>query len=78
MNDYTELIGKIKDKDDFIEFMNFFTISIKNEDVKEYLISMQSWIEDMEGFYKNTNRNVLNMIDWDFIATILYVGTIYE
>ncbi len=67
------------------EFINFLEIVI--EDCKKitnqiphysYLESIQSWVEDMDGYYENTNQQVPNNIDWNFIPTLFWMGNIYE
>ena len=72
------LLGKIKSKKDFLYFMNLYTSTMKNVSIKEYLGSVSSWVEDMEGYYMNTNQEIPENINWDFIATLFYVGSIYE
>lgn len=72
------LLGKIKSKKDFLYFMNLYINTMKNVSIKEYLESVSSWVEDMEGYYKNTNQEIPKNINWDFIATLFYVGSIYE
>lgn len=80
-----EILKNIKTKEDFIDFINilFNDINEKPEEweyksVVSYLESMQSWVEDMEGYYNNTIQEVPQDINWNFIATLLYVGKIYE
>ena len=75
--DFHDYLGKIKNKEDFLEFMNLFAEEQEGE-LKEYLTSVQAWAEDMEGYYKNTNQALPPGINWDFIAVLLYAGTIYE
>ncbi len=76
--EYIELLGNIKDKKDFLKFMELFGKSIKNISIQDYLESVSSWVESMEGYYKNTNQEMPENINWDFIATLFYVGSIYE
>lgn len=78
MKEYTDLLGQIQNKNDFIHFMELFRKKIKDESVQEYLESVCAWTEDMEGYYKNVNRALPKNINWDFIATLFYVGSIYE
>ncbi len=80
-----EILKNIKTKEDFIDFINilFNDINEKPEEweyksVVSYLESMQSWVEDMEGYYNNTIQEIPQDINWNFIATLLYVGKIYE
>ena len=74
-----ETIDKIKNKNDFLNFVKESVISYDNQDcLNDYLESIMSWVEDMEGFYKNTGKKIPDSIDWSFIATLFYVGKIYE
>lgn len=34
--------------------------------------------EDMDGYYSNIGKGVPTDINWNFIATLLYAGSIYE
>ncbi len=74
-----ETINEIKNKSDFLSFMKKYVISDDNHvQVNEYLESVMSWVEDMDGFYNNTKIKQPDSIDWSFIATLFYVGKIYE
>lgn len=78
MDEYIELLGNIRNKKDFLYFMELFGKNIKNISIQDYLESVSSWAESMEGYYKNTNQEMPKNINWDFIATLFYVGSIYE
>jgi len=78
MDNHIKMLGKIKSKDEFLEFMNLYAQNTKETSVAEYLDSIISWTEDMDGYYTNKNQNAPKNIDWDFIATLLYAGSIYE
>ena len=72
-------IENIKSKEDFLKFMNTNVITRENDThLNEYLESVVSWIEDMDGFYNIMGLNKPENIDWSFIATLFYVGRIYE
>jgi hypothetical protein len=80
-----EEIKTVKTKEDFINFLGKLAADKKNNSVEwenktieNYLESIQSWIEDMEGYYENNNIEVPKNIDWNFFATVFYVGKIYE
>jgi hypothetical protein len=84
MSIYLE-IKNVKTKEDFIKFLGMLAEDKKsnieeweNKSIEDYLESIKSWIEDMEGYYKNNNIQAPKNIDWNFIANILYVGKIYE
>ncbi|MGE5549302.1 MAG: hypothetical protein ACM3ZC_02075, partial [Bacteroidota bacterium] len=49
----------------------------ENRSIGEYLEGIQGWVEDMEGYYKNSNLPVPQDINWYFIALVFYVGKIY-
>ena len=78
MKEYIEMLGKIKNKEDFIKFIEIYTSAISDLSVKDYLESVASWTEDMEGYYSNIGKEIPKNINWDFIATLLYAGSIYE
>ncbi|MDE6776379.1 MAG: hypothetical protein K2J25_00430 [Oscillospiraceae bacterium] len=78
MDEYIELLGNIRNKKDFLYFMELFGKNIKNISIQDYLECISSWVESMEGYYKNTNQEMPKNINWDFIATLFYVGSIYE
>ncbi|MBU5677859.1 hypothetical protein KQI88_15685 [Alkaliphilus sp. MSJ-5] len=80
-----EILKNVKNKEDFIEFINVLLKDInenpddwEDKHVFSYLESIQSWVEDMEGYYSNTKQEIPKDINWNFIATLLYVGKIYE
>lgn len=80
-----EKVDTIRTKDEFIGFIkqlkkdrNDKPEEWENADIQSYLAGISSWIDDMEGYYKNIGKNVPNNIDWSFIATLFYVGKIYE
>lgn len=80
-----EILKIIKSKEDFIEFINVLIKDMnekpgewEDKPVMSYLESIQSWVEDMDGYYQNTKQEVPQDINWNFIATLLYVGKIYE
>ncbi len=78
MNEHVKMLGKIKNKKDFIEFMKLYVSAVQDIAIKEYLESIAAWTEDMDGYYKNTGTDLPDHINWDFIAALLYIGSIYE
>lgn len=75
---YIKMLGKIKNKDDFLKFMDTYISTIKELSIKDYLEAIRAWVEDMDGYYKNTGKEIPQNINWDFIAALFYVGGIYE
>ena len=78
MDKHIDMLGKIKSREDFLEFMDSFKSSIDDETLKDYMDSLAAWTESMDGYYHNTGKDMPKDINWDFIATSLYAGSIYE
>ncbi|KIV54078.1 hypothetical protein AM501_07720 [Aneurinibacillus migulanus] len=83
--EFYEKTEQVTTKNQFLEFLNLLNKDFKlnvdeweNKSIDNYLEAIESWIEEMEGYYKNNNLPVPNNIDWNFLATIFYVGKIYE
>jgi len=81
---YKEL-EKVSDKEQFTKFISSLANDFKlkpdeweNSDIESFLQGVKSWVEDMEGYYENNNLPIPNDINWNFIATIFYVGKLYE
>jgi hypothetical protein len=71
------------------EFINFIEnlrvdfiknkVQWENKTIEDYLKAMSGYIEDIDGYYKNTNQEVnLEKIDWKVFADILKGSSIYE
>jgi hypothetical protein len=78
-------INRINTKKDFLEFMEWMNRELKenqtqwvNTDLPDYLVAIQSWVEDMDGFYKNLNQSEPESINWSFLATVLIAAKYYE
>ena len=85
MMDVYEEIKNVKTKGDLIKFLGMLAEDKRNnleewenQSIENYLESIQSWIEDGERFYKDNSTESTENINWNFIATIFYVGKIYE
>lgn len=80
-----EELNNIATRGDFLQFMDNLIKDNKynekeweNKEICSYLDSISSWVESMEGFYLNIGQEKPADIDWQFIATLFYVGKIYE
>lgn len=78
MTEHIEMLDKINSKKDFLKFMELYLPTVADAAVKEYLESVTAWVEDMDGYYKNMDKEEPQNINWNFIATLIYVGGIYE
>lgn len=83
--DLYDRINNIKSKEELIDFLDFLSKDRsknkeewQNNTIEDYLAAIGSWIEDMEGYYENMNLPIPDNENWSFIATLLYVGKIYE
>ena len=72
------MLGKIKSREAFIEFMRLFVPTVQDESVKSYLESLTAWTQDMDGYYKNNGKQMPEDVNWDVIAAMLCAGSIYE
>jgi len=83
-----ELISKIetiKTKKDFIDFIGLLSEDLKtntkaweNKTLESFLEAMATWVEDMEWYYKNTNKPIPENVSWKIFADILMAARIYE
>ena len=80
-----EQINNINSREDFIAFLHDLKVDNcdnetewYNKSIKDYLESIGNWVEDMDGYYSNMKIDMPENINWSFIATLFYVGKIYE
>ena len=78
MDNHIEMLGSITTKEEFLHFMQLYTDATQEASVKQYLEALTAWATDMEGNYQNAQKLVPENINWNFIATLLYAGSIYE
>ena len=78
MDKHIEMLGSITTKEEFLHFMQLYTDATQDASVKQYLEALTAWAADMEGYYQNAHKPVPENINWDYIATLLYAGSIYE
>lgn len=72
-------------KEEFLTFMDVLISSYEkeqqtweNRSLGDFLGALQSWVEDMEQYYINTDQPVPQNIPWNVIADILMAAKIYE
>lgn len=83
--DFNSIIKRVNSKEEFLEFLYELRCDKEqkseeweNRDITSYLEGICSWVEDMEGYFENMDMDVPTDINWEFIATLFYVGKIYE
>ncbi len=79
--------SEIKSKEQFINFLKQLSKdfsenpdSWSNGNLSEFLTAMQSWAEDMDGYYENLKISDINMSNgsWRIFADILVAAKNYE
>ena len=80
-----KVLNEVENKDTFLKFMELLAKDFETNPQKwesptidSYLEAIQSWVEDMDGYYMNTGQELPKDINWNFVATLFYVGKIYE
>ena len=77
----TNLTDSIVDRESFVRFVGNLSGQIRRkgrQDLADYLESLANWVEDMDGFYINTNRSIPSNVNWRVIGEMLTAATIYE
>ncbi|AIU90606.1 hypothetical protein ABRP70_05460 [Pectobacterium odoriferum] len=75
----------ISSKDDLVKLISALARDFKenpdeweNKDLSSYLEAVASWIEDMDGYYENTNQPLPKDTNWKVFADILMAAKVYE
>ena len=50
MDKHIDMLGSIKSKEEFLEFMKHFTESVDDVSLHDYLESLTAWAEDSDGY----------------------------
>ena len=85
MSELTRKANSVQNKESFIDFLSFLINDLdinsaewENKTLKDYLEAMQSWVEDMEGYYINNQISLPKKIEWKIFADILIASKMYE
>lgn len=80
-----DLYLEITDRDSFLVFLNALRMDLEstpgsweNRTLPMFLDAMESWISDMDGYYKNLGRDTPNPPTWQMFGDILMAAKIYE
>lgn len=49
-----------------------------NGDLTSFLEAMAVWVQDMEGYYRNTGQKLSDLPPWKILADILMAARVYE
>ena len=82
---WNEIITKVKSKDEFAKFIGELVNDLRrnpdsweNINLEDYLVAMQSWVEDIDGWEQNLSIDTMTFNVWQLMAHILYASKIYE
>ena len=85
MNELETIAGKVETKKDFTLFIAALIKDLRengenweNKNLGNYLEAIQSWVEDMDGYYKNNNLEQPHNISWKVFCDILFAAKMYE
>jgi hypothetical protein len=85
MSELVAAAKAVKDREDFVVFLSKLSNDLKadpgsweNRDLDSYLEALVSWIEDMDGYYQNTGRELPRDVKWHVFADALMAARIYE
>ena len=83
--DLMEKHSQIQSREDLAQFIAMLREDLKNnpnlwenQDLDSFLDAMHSWVEEMEGYYKNHNRVIPDPPTWQVFGDILMGSRIYE
>ncbi|MDM5281753.1 hypothetical protein QUF95_30925 [Paenibacillus silvae] len=78
-------LANVKDVEGLISFIHALTEDLEqnpsqwaNTDLTDYLNGIASWVEDRYELIEESKEEFSENINWNSIATILFVGSRYE
>ncbi|MDY6929918.1 MAG: hypothetical protein SWN10_22865 [Pseudomonadota bacterium] len=86
MNDLMEKVRSVNNQKSMAKFVSELADSFAenpddwvNNDLESFLYALSAWIEDMDGYYKNTGQLYDEKdIAWKNFADMLAAATMYE
>lgn len=83
--DLGELTTTIENRNELAAFIRVLRSDLHNKpeswenaDLALFLEALAAWIEDMDGYFENTNQKTPNEPSWQLIATMLLAARHYE
>lgn len=80
-----DIVENVKTKEELIQFIHHLRKDLlaneeewENVSLADYLDAMAAWMEDMDGYYKNTGQPIPEQASWKTLADILFAATMYE
>lgn len=73
-------------KQEFIQFIENLKLDFienkeqwENKTIEDYLEAISHYVEDIDGYYKNSNQDInLEKVNWKVLSDILKGSSIYE
>lgn len=85
MAELYEKIDKVKTRENLTLFIGELINDYRNnpdrwanKTLEEFLEAMQSWIEDMDGYYQNIGKPIPEDSNWNVFANIFFASSMYE
>lgn len=79
-----EYYDLIESREDFVRFVEALRTDLledpaswENENLSDFLEALASWVQDMDGYYRNQDKPLPNP-DWKAIADMLMGAKVYE
>lgn len=80
-----KMVEVVENREDLIKFVNQLRMDLQNNKgewanitLEDYLEAMETWINDMDGYYLNNNKILPKQPSWRNIAEILIASSMYE
>ena len=67
MENYTDMLGHINSKEDFLRFMRLFREDTQDSSLEGYFEALSAWTADMEGYYANAGIYLIKKSAFDLI-----------
>lgn len=85
MNDLLKKSKAVNSRNELNEFLSLLIADLKanpqdweNSNLNDFLIALNSWIEDMDGFLKNKGIEKSETPSWQMVADMFMAARIYE
>lgn len=80
-----EYVQSVRTRDDFVTLVRALQAQLRNkpdewenQDLPTFLEALASWVEDMEGYYRNSGQPVPDPPTWKALGEMLLAARVYE
>lgn len=78
-------VDAVVSRDDFVEFVKELRCNLaehaeewQNRTLDDFLEALSAWVQDMDGYYKNSGLPVPTVPTWKTLAEIVLAAKYYE